>query len=202
MSARSPSTGKWSAFDGGFAMPKPRYRSPPEILSKPIKAYKFSADECDQKVSAEVEKRINAAVEYFGIPAGQYKWEILSLVLLRRVFPDGFTVLDEPRGGAKKNPADAYCDLADKFDRFIGKNPHLSESAQAKNLIKSGVKVGKETITTSKGLLRAVRRGRAERQQRYTEQLLIRYGMQLAMAGADYGPMNARPPPSEKNRTP
>jgi hypothetical protein len=179
-------------------MPKPRYRRPPEILSRPIKAYKFSADE----INAEVEKRINAAVEYFGIDAGRYKWEMLSLALLARVFPDGFTVLDKPLGGAKKNPADAYRDLADKFDRFIGKNPHLSESAHAKNFIKSGVKVGKETIQTWKGLLRAVRRGRTERQQQYTEQLLIRYGMQLAMAGAGYGPMNAPAASERKKRTP
>jgi hypothetical protein len=81
-------------------MPKSRYRSPPELLSKPVKAYKFSAKQRDQKVSAEVEKRINAAVEYFGINAGQFKWEMLSLVLLLRVFPTGFAVLNEPRGGA------------------------------------------------------------------------------------------------------
>jgi hypothetical protein len=184
-------------------MPKPRYRSPPEILSKPIKAYKFSAKQRDQKTSAEVERRINAAVEYFGIDAGRHKWEILSLVLLRRVFPDGFTVLDKPRGGAKKNPADAYRKLADDFDSFVAKQPRRSADLHAQKFIgsKKLIKVGKETITTSKSLLRAVRRGRAERQQRYTEQLLIRYGMQLAMAGADYGPMNAPAASEQKKRT-
>jgi hypothetical protein len=190
-------------------MPKPRYRSPPEILSEPIKAYKFSADERDQKVSVEVEKRINAAVEYFGIDAGRYKWEILSLALLLRVFPAGFTVLNKPRGGAKKNPEDAYRILADDFDSFVAKQPHRSVSLHAKKFIetkKGKIEVGQETVTTLKGLLRAVRRGRAERQrqleQQYTEQLLISYGKQLAMAGADYGPMNAPAASEQKKRTP
>jgi hypothetical protein len=196
-------------------MPKPRYRSPPEILSKPIKAYKFSAKQRDQKVSAEVEKRINAAVEYFGIDAGRYKWEILSLVLLRRVFPDGFTVLDKPRGGAKKNPEDAYRKLADDFDST--KQPRCSDSLHAKKLIgsKKLIKVGKETIQTWKGLLRAVRRGRTERQrqleqlrqlerqflQQYLSDPLFKYGMQLAMAGADYGPMNVPAASEQKKRS-
>jgi hypothetical protein len=197
-------------------MPKPRYRSPPEILSKPIKAYEFSADERDQKVSAEVEKRINAAVAYFGIDAGRYKWEMLNLALLRRVFPDGFTVLNEPRGGAKKNPADAYRDLADKFDSFVAKEPRRSEAQHAKKFIASKklIKVGQETITRDKSLLRAVRRGRTERQrqleqlrqlerkflQQYLSDPLFRYGVQLAMAGADYGPMNAPAASEQKKR--
>lgn len=113
-------------------MPKRRYRKPPEILSQPIKAYEFPANERAEKIDAEVTKRITAAFEYFGIDDGPFKWEMLSLVQLLRTFPAGFTVLNEPRGGAKKNPEDAYCELADKFDRYIAaarrKNPHLTHT--------------------------------------------------------------------------
>jgi hypothetical protein len=198
-------------------MPKRRYQSPPEILSKPIKAYEFSADERDQKVSAEVEKRINAAVEYFGTDAGQYKWEMLSYVLLLRVFPDGFTVLNKPRAGAKKNSEDAYRELADNFDSFVAKQPRRSALLHAKKFIgpENKLKVGKETITSPKVLLRAVRRGRAERkrqheqlrqferrlEQEYYTDPLVRYGIHLALAGAGYGPMNAPAAGEQKKRT-
>jgi hypothetical protein len=75
---------------------------------------------------------------------------------------------------------------------------HQSDTANAKNFIGKKLKVGQETITTPQGLLRAVRRGRAERQRRieqhYTEQILTRYGAQLALAGVNRSPLFLKKP--------
>jgi hypothetical protein len=157
------------------------------ILSEPIRAYKFGANDRDRLVNDALVERVNTAFALHGIPADDPdRWERLSWSLLCALFPEGFAILEKPRGGDKKNPEGLYADCEEKFEAFISRSRYPSRTAGALAYLKKNggaIKVGDESISTYKGLLRAVRRGNAERQRHLNETALIRYAIRRALAG-------------------
>jgi hypothetical protein len=157
------------------------------ILSEPIRAYKFKEHDRDRLVNDALVERVNTAFALHGIPVyDPDRWERLSWSLLCSVFPEGFAILEKPRGGDKKNPEDLYAVCAEKFEAFFSTSRYPSRTAGALAYLKKNggsVRVGDESISTNKGLLRAVGRGNAERQRQLNETALIRYAMRRALAG-------------------
>jgi hypothetical protein len=169
------------------------------ILSSPIKAYKFKAEDRGRLVNDALVDRVNTAFAVHGIPSGDpHRWERLSWSLLCTLFPEGFAILEKPRGGDKKTPEQVYANFAEKFERFFAGSRYPSRTAGALAFLKKSagkVSIGHETISTHQGLLRAVKRGNAERQRQFdaffatdTESLMVRYGTRLALAASGISP--------------
>jgi hypothetical protein len=170
------------------------------ILSSPIRAYRFKAEDRDRLVNDALADRVNTAFAVHGIPSDDpHRWERLSWSLLCTLFPEGFAILEKPRGGDKKAPEQVYADFAQKFEEFFAGSRYQSRTAGALAFIKrTGGKasIGDESISTSQALLRAVRRGNAERQRQFdaffatdTESLMVRYGTRLALAASGISPL-------------
>jgi hypothetical protein len=163
------------------------------VLNSPIRAYKFKAEDRNRLVNEALADRVNAAFKAFGIPSlDDHRWERLGWALLCEVFPDGFAILEKPRGGDKKKPEQPYADCAEKFEAFLSKSRHPSRSAAAIAFLRKNsgvVKVGPEAISNHKALLRAVRRGNAELQRRLSETVLIRYAVRRTLDGATTSPL-------------
>jgi hypothetical protein len=170
------------------------------ILSSPIKAYKFKPEDRDRLVNDALVDRVNTAFAVHGIPSDDpHRWEWLSWSLLCTLFPEGFAILEKPRGGDKKTSEQVYANFAEKFERFFAVSRYPTRSAGALAFLKRNagkVPIGKETISTHRGLLRAVRRGNAERQRQFnaffatdSASVMVRYGTRMALAGTVISPL-------------
>ena len=168
------------------------------ILSSPIKAYKFKPEDRDRLVNDALMDRVNTALAVRGIPSDDpHRWEQLSWSLLCTLFPEGFAILDKPRGGDKKTSEQVYANFAEKFERFFAGSRYPSRTAAALVFLKRNagkVSIDHETISTHRGLLRAVRRGNVERQRQFdaffatdSASVMVRYGTQLALFGPHTG---------------
>jgi hypothetical protein len=178
------------------------------ILSSPIKAYKFKAEDRDRLVNDALVDRVNTAFAVHGIPSDDpHRWERLSWSLLCTLFPEGFAILEKPRGGDKKAPEQVYADLAQKFEQFLEGSRYPNPTAGALAFIKrtgGKVSVGDESISTVQSLRRAVRRGNAERQRQFdaffatdSASVMMRYATRLALAGSYTSPLAQ----AEKSKT-
>jgi hypothetical protein len=169
-------------------------------LSSPIRAYKFRAEDRERLVNDALAERVNTAFAVHGIPSDDpHRWERLSWSLLCTLFPEGFAILERSRGGDKKAPEQVYAEFAQKFEQFFAHSRYPSRTAGALAFIRRSagkVSIGDESISTDKGLLRAVRRGNAERQRQFdayfatdSASVLMRYGIRLALAGSEISPL-------------
>jgi hypothetical protein len=182
------------------------------ILSSPIKAYKFKAEDRDRLVNEALVDRVNTAFAVHGIPSDDpHRWERLSWSLLCTLFPEGFAILEKPRGGDKKTSEQVYANFAEKFELFFAGSRYPSRSAGALAFLRRNVgkvSIGQETISTHRGLLRAVRRGNVERQRQFdaffatdSASVMVRYGTQLALFGPRTGISPLAPSQTSKSRT-
>jgi hypothetical protein len=179
------------------------------ILSSPIKAYKFKPEDRDRLVNDALADRINTAFAVHGIPSDDpHRWERLSWSLLCTLFPEGFAILEKPRGGDKKTSEQVYADFAEKFERFFAGSRYSSRTAGALAFLKRNpgkVSIGQEAISTHQGLLRAVRRGNLARQRQFdaffATSVMVRYGTRLALFGPHTGKSPLAPSQTSKSRT-
>jgi hypothetical protein len=168
------------------------------ILSSPIKAYKFKPEDRDRLVNDALVDRVNTALAVRGIPVNDpHRWERLSWSLLCVLFPEGFAILEKPRGGDKKTSEQVYANFSEKFELFFAGSRYPSRTAAAVAFLRKNsgkVSIGRETISTHQGLLRAVRRGNTERQRQFdvffatdSASVMVRYGTRLALFGPHTG---------------
>jgi hypothetical protein len=145
-----------------FEFGRQKYRV---LLNTPIDLRGVPADQRDEFADKAARARLDAAFNLYGIPADSpelAKWMALATYLMSEHFKGCRILLRHPGGSPKLVGRDDYIKLAEDFDATRG--PTLTDTAHADKYLKNRkgvVKVGRETIGTSRALIRAVKHGRS-----------------------------------------